>query len=493
MLLGRFELFLARRLFILVILNLRADDKDLTPLPHQLADEAVETRAVALVHGKGVHLLPSGRQLVDDRDVQIAVDHQRERARDRCGGHDEHMGLFPFADQRRALPDTEAVLLVRDDEAEARIDDILGKKGVRADDKVVFPGRNRGLRLALFFGAHGPGQSADAHSKRSEQAGKRGKMLLGEDLRRRHEGADKAVFPAKPAQRRSDKRLAAADVALDKPVHHKAARHIPRRILDRALLRTGRRKGKRGVKGGEIPREHGDAALARALGAHRTERAGQHEQLLEHETPPRNRERVKVRRIVDVFIGVARLGKTVARADLCGQQIGQLASALVKPLAHRVADRALVQRGVHPVDRQDAARHAARLVLLFIGGVDHAEMAAVPLDLAIEADAVAARELILDIVLVEICYVNRSALVHRTELDKLHPPSDADKARHIRHKRADTHALPLRRGGDRAESGPILVARGEIGHKIIERKDAELSERLRLFLPYSLDIPYGCG
>ena len=318
-------------------------------------------------------------------------------------------------------------------------------------------------------------------------------MLLGEDLRRRHEGADKAVFAAEPAQRRRNERFAAADVALDETVHHEAARHIPRRFLDRALLRPGRRKGQCCVEGGKVLRLHGDAALARAFGAHRAERAGQHKQLLEYETPPRDGKRVKVRGIVDVFIGVASLGKAVARADLRGQQVGQLASALVKPLAHRVADRALVQRGVHPVDRQNAARHAAGLVLLFIGRVDHAEAAAVPLDLAIEADAVAARELILDIVLVEICYVNRSALIHRAELDELHAASDADKARHIRHERADAHALSLRRRRDGEEFCPILVARGEIGHEVIERKDAELSERLRLFLPYSLDKPYGCG
>ena len=171
-LLGGFQFLFARRLVVLVVLHLRADDEDLTPLPHQLADKAVEARAIALVHGEGIHLLPSGGQLVDDRNIQIAVDHQRQRARDRRGGHDEHMGLFPLADQRRALSDTEAVLLVRDDEAEARIGHVLGKEGVRADDKIVFPRRDRSLRLALFFRAHGTGESADAHAEGRKQIGK---------------------------------------------------------------------------------------------------------------------------------------------------------------------------------------------------------------------------------------------------------------------------------------------------------------------------------
>ena len=93
---------------------------------------------------------------------------------------------------------------------------------------------------------------------------------------------------------------------------------------------------------------------------------------------------------MDVFIRIARLGKAVALPDLHGQQIGQFVAARVQPLAHRVPDRALVQRRVHPVDRQDAARHASGFVVFFIGGVDHAETAAAALDLSVKAHAVTA-------------------------------------------------------------------------------------------------------
>ena len=164
-LLGGFELALA----LLVVLDLRTDDEALPSLPRQLADEAVQACAVALVHGEGVHLLPSGRQLVDDRYVEIAVDHQRERARDGRGGHDEHVRPLGFADERRALAHAEAVLLVRDDQAEAGILHVLGKKGVRADHEVIFSSFNRGLRLALFLCGHRAGQLADAHPEGGEE------------------------------------------------------------------------------------------------------------------------------------------------------------------------------------------------------------------------------------------------------------------------------------------------------------------------------------
>ena len=56
-----------------------ADDEHLMTLLHLLAQEGVDPWTVALPQGKGIHLLPSRRQLVDDRHIQIAVDHQCQR------------------------------------------------------------------------------------------------------------------------------------------------------------------------------------------------------------------------------------------------------------------------------------------------------------------------------------------------------------------------------------------------------------------------------
>ena len=101
---------------LVVFLDHRAHDEHLPPLADEPADEIVEPRAVRFADGEGIHLLAAGRQLVENGDVQIAVDDERERARYRRRGHDEHMRLLPLADERRALADTEAVLLVGDDE-----------------------------------------------------------------------------------------------------------------------------------------------------------------------------------------------------------------------------------------------------------------------------------------------------------------------------------------------------------------------------------------
>ena len=214
-------------------------------------------------------------------------------------------------------------------------------------------------------------------------------MLLAEDLGRRHEGADIAVFTAEPAQRRRDQRFAAADVALHKAVHHKAARHVRRSFLDRASLRAGGRERQSRIEGREVAPFKLQSALLRALCAQSAQRAGQDEELLEHQTAAGDGKRLKVGREVDVFKGIARLRQAVARADLLGQILRELTGAGVQALAHRVAERALVERGVYAVNGQDAAGDAAGLVFFFIGGVDHTAPSAAALDLSEKADAVA--------------------------------------------------------------------------------------------------------
>ena len=112
----------------LVLLHHRADHEHLPPLAGQLFDKAVETGAVAAVDGEGVYLFPPRRQLVDDGNVQFAVDHQRQRAWDGRGRHDQHMGIAAgFGAERAALLYAEAVLLVGDDEGEVGKLHVLGQ------------------------------------------------------------------------------------------------------------------------------------------------------------------------------------------------------------------------------------------------------------------------------------------------------------------------------------------------------------------------------
>jgi len=67
-------------------------------------------------HGQRVHRRAAGRQLVDDRGVEVGVEGHGQRARDGRGGHDQLVrrlrAVVALGAQRQALVHTETVLLV---------------------------------------------------------------------------------------------------------------------------------------------------------------------------------------------------------------------------------------------------------------------------------------------------------------------------------------------------------------------------------------------
>ena len=104
--------------FLLPLLNERADKVALQPRVEMLFDIGIGARAFIAADGKGGDRLPPGRQLVQHRDVEIAVEDQRQCAGNRGGGHHEPMGRAALGGQRRALTDAEAVLLICNDQSE---------------------------------------------------------------------------------------------------------------------------------------------------------------------------------------------------------------------------------------------------------------------------------------------------------------------------------------------------------------------------------------
>src|SRR5262249_5108575 len=81
----------------------------------------------------------AGGELVENRNVEIAVEGQRKRAWDGRGGEDENMRRMAvggrFVHELFALENAEAVLLVNGDEAEAGEENLILDEGMSADHK----------------------------------------------------------------------------------------------------------------------------------------------------------------------------------------------------------------------------------------------------------------------------------------------------------------------------------------------------------------------
>ena len=189
----------------------------------------------------------AGRKLVEDGDVEIAVERERERARDGRGGEDEDVRRVAvgggFVHEAFALEDAEAVLLVDGDEAEAGELDLVFDEGVRADDELRFAGADA-FERGLFFGElEAADEKLDAIAAGSEDAA-RGKIMLdGENFRGRHERGLGGVFDGDDGGLERDDGFAAADVALEQAVHRSGLFQVGGDFREDAFLRGGRFEG----------------------------------------------------------------------------------------------------------------------------------------------------------------------------------------------------------------------------------------------------------
>ena len=73
-------------------LDQRADDEDLMPFGHFFAHQGVGRLPLGADVAPGLDRDAPRRAMRQDRDVEIAVDHEVERARDRRGGHRQLVG-----------------------------------------------------------------------------------------------------------------------------------------------------------------------------------------------------------------------------------------------------------------------------------------------------------------------------------------------------------------------------------------------------------------
>ena len=84
----------------------RADDERLPPFFDLRADERISALALGGQHDARLDRLAARRHLIDHREIEIAVEGQRQRARNGRGRHHQHVRTVrgPSAARRRAAP-----------------------------------------------------------------------------------------------------------------------------------------------------------------------------------------------------------------------------------------------------------------------------------------------------------------------------------------------------------------------------------------------------
>ena len=292
---------------------------------------------------EGIHLLPSGRQLIQRGQRQIPIDDERQRPGDGRGRHDVNMGRRRAAvcvlagAEVRTLFHTETVLFVGNGEGQPGKVQTVAEQGVGSDDEIERTGLEGFRQLPLFPGTGRAGKQSDADPEHAQNAAQRPEMLLRENLGRGHEGGGIARLKTLPDQRGGHQGFAAADVTLKKPAHLSAGGHVGSGFFDGAALCSGGREGERFKEGREIGLRNDNAGVVCFPAA--AERTGEKKQLFKDKTLPGLIQRREILRKMNVLIGVFRGHQTVPGPDGFRKQLGNLPAAAVQPLPDALPKR----------------------------------------------------------------------------------------------------------------------------------------------------------
>jgi len=195
----------------------------------------------------------AGRKLVEDGNVEVAVERERKRAWNGRRGEDENVRRVAvrggFVHEAFALEDAEAVLLVDGDKAEARKLDLVFDERVGADDELSFAGADAFEGGLLFSVLEAADEEFDFVIAGSEDAARGKIMLHGENFRGRHERGLRAVFDGDDGGLQRDDGFAAADIALEEAIHWHGLFEVGDDFLQDFVLSRGRFEGEDALDG----------------------------------------------------------------------------------------------------------------------------------------------------------------------------------------------------------------------------------------------------
>ncbi|MPN16832.1 hypothetical protein SDC9_164179 [bioreactor metagenome] len=133
----------------------------------------------------------TGRKLVEQRNVKIAVDNQRKRARYRRCRHNKRIRRFAFILDSRALAHAEAVLLIGYDKPQPEKFEFVLNQRMRTYNYFCLAAGDRRIYFVTFRFFHAAFEQPDAIFKKTFCGSI---MLRGKYVRWRHHNSLITVF-----------------------------------------------------------------------------------------------------------------------------------------------------------------------------------------------------------------------------------------------------------------------------------------------------------
>ena len=239
------------------VLDGGADQIHLPPSTNLLIEKMVEVAPLFAGDAAGLDRCAARRQLVQNGDVQIAVDEQAQRAGNGRCTHHQQVRIRGLFGQHSALPYPKAVLLVDHGKTKPGKLYAFAEDGVGAHHKVGFVVPDGGKGGAACSGLHAAGQQGHPHPEGGKHPVQAFGVLGGQNFCR---GQQRGLIPrsdAGPDGGSRHQRFAAAHIALQKAVHGSLARHVGQNLAHGPALGSGGGKGQAGPERGRVGKLHG--------------------------------------------------------------------------------------------------------------------------------------------------------------------------------------------------------------------------------------------
>ena len=297
----------------------------------------------------GGYRFPSRRQLVNDRNIQIAIQRHRQCTRNRCGGHHQHVRrLYIFRPEAGTLCHSEAVLFVNNDQSQRREVHRIFNDRVRTYQDFHISRQQSGQDRFPLLSFDRSGQQFDTDIHTEKQFLDCLVMLVRQNFGGSHHARLKTVVQCKQHAHQCYQGFTTTHVSLKQTVHLPAASHIIPYFFQYPFLCTRQLKRKvlRIESIENIPYPFKDISTISSLAVFRiAEDIQLHvEQFFEFKTILSPAQRIGIRREMDIPECLRQRHQMMVRQDFGRKRFRQGFLYLLDHRSHHLLNRMRIEK-----------------------------------------------------------------------------------------------------------------------------------------------------
>ena len=386
------------------------------------------------------------------------------------------------------------MLFIRNGERQTGKTEVIIEQGVGSDNEINSAGFKIFCNQAFFLCRRGAGQKSNTETERFQKAAERSKMLLCENFGRGHESGGKAGAKALPDERGGHQRLSASHISLKQAAHPHTGGHIRSSLFHSTALSYSWLKGECSIEFRKIRFYQSNTSPVLFLSA--AQGTGEEEKLLENKTASGSIQRSRLRRKMNILIGLPGIDQVISFPNILRKKLRQMPAADIQPLTDTLPQGALLQAAAESIHRNDMSGdgHAVlKLIFRLKHRIRHTASGTPNLHFPIEPETRSTMNLVLDIALIEKSNGYRRTVIIGTKPNQIEAAADPGEMRVIGNNDRNADRFSVLNQCDWLYGSSILITPWKEEKKVPYRGDAQPNQGLRAFLPYPVKVADGGG